>query len=112
LDEPHKTYGKHVDYCHLNNPFSEEKDDEESYLFEVLSEEEAYTIIVGDELTSLNNTQNSSEWPEWHHAMKEELQLLESMGTWKLEEKPPNVIPIGNIIRKRNKQGEIICYHA
>jgi hypothetical protein len=115
LEEPCKMHGKCINYHYLNDPYPDEEDDKESYLFEVLSEEEVYAIIAGDELTSLNDAQNSPEWPEWQHAIKEKLKLLESMGIWELEEKPPDAIPIGNkwvFIRKCNKQGEIIYYHA
>ena len=72
---------------------------------------ETYAIIAGDEHTTLTDARNSPEWPEWQTAMKEELTLLDPMGTWELVDAPAHAVPIPNkwtYIRKRNKQGEII----
>jgi len=92
IDELWKTHGICTNYCYLQNPFSEEEDDEETFL----SIEEIYIIIARDELTSLKDAKNSPEWPEWQKAMQEELDLLKEMGTWAQVQKPPNAVPISN----------------
>ena len=61
IDEPQRTHGIHTNYHHLNDPFSDEKDEENS----LLSIEEVYAIIAGDEPTSLKEARNSPEWLEW-----------------------------------------------
>jgi hypothetical protein len=78
-----------------------------------LMKDELYAIIAGDELTSLRDAKNSPDWPEWEQSMKEQLDLLNEMGTWKLVQKPPNAVAIPNkwtFIRKRDKAGEITQY--
>ena len=92
IDEPRRMRGIHTDYRHLNDPFSDEKDEENS----LLSMEEVYAIIARDELTSLKEAQNSPKWPEWEQAMQRELDLLKEMGTWELVQKPPDAVPIKN----------------
>ena len=69
-------HGMHANYWHLHDLFPEEDNDDGT----LLSIEEVYMIIAGDELTSLKEVQNSPEWPEWQQAMAEELELLEQMG--------------------------------
>ena len=100
-----------VDYRYLNNPFPDEEDDEAN----ITSEEQIFSIIPGDEYTSLKDAKNSPNWPEWEKAAQKELDQLTQMGTWKLVEKPPNAIPIANkwtFVRKRNKAGEIVRFKA
>jgi hypothetical protein len=92
VDEPRRTHGIRTDYCHLSDPYSDEKDVDNT----LLSIEEVYAIIAGDELTSLKDAKNSPEWPEWERAMQEELDLLKKMGTWELVPKPPDAVPIKN----------------
>ena len=67
-------------YKQLDDPFSEEEEDEETFLLT----DEAYAIIAGDELTSLQEAKVSPDWPEWDKAMSEQPDLLKEMGTWKL----------------------------
>ena len=100
-----------IDYRYLNNPFP----DEEEIEMNLSSEEQTYSIIPGDEYTSLKDAKNSPDWPEWEKAAKSELDQLTQMGTWRLVEKPPDAIPIANkwtFVRKRNKAGEIIRFKA
>ena len=88
-------------------------DEEEEDSF--FTSDEAYSIIVGDELTSLKEAKNSPDWPEWHGAMGEELRTLTGMGTWELVEKPPDAALIPNkwtFVKKRNKAGEIVRHKA
>jgi hypothetical protein len=65
-NEPQQTLGIHTDYQQLQNPFK--------YSNILEAEEEAYAMIAGDKLTSLNAAKGSQDWPEWHKAMKDELQ--------------------------------------
>ena len=58
--EPRKTRGIKNDYCYLNDPFPDEED--------ILTSEDQYAknaIIASNDLTSLTDTQNSPDWPEW-----------------------------------------------
>ena len=48
-----------VDYRYLNNPFPDEDDE-----INQTSEEQIYSIIPGDEYTSLKDAKNSPDWPE------------------------------------------------
>jgi len=57
----------------------------------------------------------SQEWLEWEEAIKTELDQLNCMGTWKLVEKPPGVIPIANkfvFTKKTDKDGKLQKYKA
>jgi len=57
----------------------------------------------------------SPEWSEWKRAIETELDQLNCMGTWKLVEKPPGVIPIANkfvFAKKRDKDGNLQKYKA
>jgi hypothetical protein len=93
INEPRKTRGIRTDYKRLQDPFTEEDEEDENTF---LSIEEVYAIIAGDEITGLNEARNSPEWPKWQQAMNEEMDLLNEMGTWELVQKPPNAIPIAN----------------
>ena len=57
INEPRKTCGIRTDYRHLHDPFPDEEEEEN-----FLTNEE---IIAGYELTSLKDTKDSLEWPEW-----------------------------------------------
>jgi Reverse transcriptase (RNA-dependent DNA polymerase)/gag-polypeptide of LTR copia-type/Integrase core domain/GAG-pre-integrase domain len=99
-----------MDYRYLNNPFPDEEDE-----INLTSDEQIYSIIPGDEYTSLKEARNSPDWPEWEKAIQSELAQLNQMGTWRLVEKPPNAIPIANkwtFVRKRNKAGEVVRFKA
>jgi len=74
-----------------------------------------FAIIAGDELTDLCDVKKSSDWPEWHKAMGEEIKLLTEMGTWEMVDKPPDAVPIPNkwvFLKKRNKEGIVTRYRA
>jgi hypothetical protein len=60
INEPQKTRGICTNYKLLHDPFPEEEEEET-----FLTMEEVYTIIAGNELTSLKEAKNSLEWPEW-----------------------------------------------
>jgi hypothetical protein len=92
---------------YLEDPF-DEGDDQTS-----LITEEIHTIIAGDKLNSLAEAKQSPDWPKWKEGMEEEIKMLNEKGTWKLVEKPPDVVPISNkwtFIRKRDKEGTITHY--
>ena len=46
--------------------------------------------------TSLREAKRSPDWPKWKQAIDTELDQLNQMGTWKLVDKPPGVVPITN----------------
>jgi len=77
----------------MNDPFS---DDEEDADEETLHTQYINATEVGGDVHSLTQAQESEEWPEWEKAIRIELNQLKDMGTWKLVEKPPDVIPITN----------------
>jgi len=56
----------------------------------------AETPLGNNDPKSLSRAKCSLEWPEWENAIGTELMQLHKMGTWQLEEKPPDVIPIMN----------------
>ena len=103
-------HGVHIDYKNLHDSFPDEEDKNNS-----LTMEEVYTIIARDELTSLEDTKNSPDWPEWEIAIQNKLDLLKEKGTWKLVDKLPDAIPIANkwvFIKKHDKEGQAIQYRA
>jgi len=80
------------DYWYLHNPFP----DEEEVGIACINKEEAYVVIPDDNCHSLCQAKGSEDWEEWEQAMHTELDQLHRMGTWKLVEKPPGVVPIAN----------------
>jgi hypothetical protein len=102
INEPQKTQGIHTNYQQLQDLFKYSN---------ILEAEEAYVIIAGDELTSVNEAKGSQDWPEWQKAMKDELQLLNEKGTWELVDKPPDAVLLPNkwtFIKKRDKEGKVV----
>ena len=51
VNEPQRTCGKRTNYRSLQDPFSDEEEDNKTFL----TIEEVYTIITGDELTTVNS---------------------------------------------------------
>ena len=49
-----------------------------------------------DEPKTLDAAKKSPEWPQWHKAVLEELETLNTMGTWELGDLPKGREPIGN----------------
>ena len=64
INAPWKTCGIRINYKNLHNPYPEEENEDN-----FLTMEEVYAIIAGDELTSLKDTKNSIDWPEWEIAI-------------------------------------------
>jgi hypothetical protein len=115
---PRKTRGIRVDYRYLNDPFL---DEEEAGIAVVREDafalkEQSYAAVPSDNCpTSLREAKQSEEWPEWKKAITAEIDQLKKMGTWKLVDKPPGVIPIANkfvFARKTDKDGNVIKYKA
>ncbi|GBE87159.1 hypothetical protein SCP_1004060 [Sparassis crispa] len=68
-----------------------------------------------DEPKTLSDAKRSLEWPKWEQAVQTELNQLQGMETWELVEPPEDRKPIGNkwvLVKKTNKEGEIIKYKA
>ncbi len=112
-DAPQRTRGKRVDYRHLNDPFSEDEDEDINVVADISNE--TFSVAANDGVASLKEARKSDEWPEWEKAIKAELTQLQKMGTWRLVKKPQNAIPIANkwvFAKKRNKQGQLTKYKA
>jgi hypothetical protein len=82
IDAPPRTRRKCVDYRRLQNPFAHEADEDEDY--DVA--QESYAIIAesspgGDEPKSLKQAMESPEREEWEHAVQNEMDQLQKMGT-------------------------------
>jgi len=95
-DSPCRTRGKHIDYRHLQDPFSDDKDSEEVVNAATAVCDETFSIAANNGKPTLKEARKSNEWPEWEKAIQAELAQLKKMGTWKLVPKPKNVIPIAN----------------
>jgi hypothetical protein len=114
-NSPRRTQGKHIDYRHLHDPFSDDEDEDEVVNAIAAVSDEAFSIAANDGEPTLKEAKKSAEWPEWEKAIKTELAQLKKMGTWKLVPKPKNAIPIANkwvFAKKRNKAGHITKYKA
>jgi hypothetical protein len=64
---------------------------------------------------TIEQAQNSTEWPHWNEAILAELNQLEAMGTWTMEDLPEGREAIGNrwtFVRKRDENGKIVRHKA
>jgi hypothetical protein len=105
--------GKQVDYHHLNNPFSDDEDEDINVVADISNK--VFLVTVNDSAASLKEARKSDEWLEWEKAIKAKLTQLQKMGIWQLVKKPANVILIANkwvFAKKRNKQGQLTKYKA
>jgi len=96
----------------MNDLFSDNEEDADE---ETLHTQYINAAEVGGDVHSLTQAQEFEEWPEWEKAIRIKLNQLKDMGTWKLVEKLPDVIPIANkwvFAKKRDKMGQIIKYKA
>ena len=106
-----RTRGVRVDYRYLNDPFP----DEIEAGIATVEKEEAFAVLPNEECRNLQQAKASPEWPEWEDAILSELTQLKQMGTWKLVDKPRNIIPISNkfvFTKKRDKDGNLLKYKA
>jgi len=112
MHEPRKMRGKQVDYKYLHDPFP----DEEEAGIVTVEKEEAFTVIPDEEnCHTLRKAKDSPEWPKWERAIHAKLEQLERMGTWKLVDKPPGIVPIANkfvFMKKKDKEGNLLKYKA
>ena len=112
-DTLQRTRGKWVDYHHLNNPFTNDEDEDTNVVADI--SDKTFSVSANDSAASLKEVRKSDEWPEWEKVIKAELAQLQKMGTWKLVRKPVTTIPITNkwvFAKKRNKQGQLTKYKA
>jgi hypothetical protein len=64
---------------------------------------------------TIEEAQKSAEWPNWNEAILAELNQLEAMGTWTMEDLPEGREAIGNrwvFVRKRDENGKVVSYKA
>ncbi len=106
-----------MDYCHLNNPFSnkEEEDDINAADTEAVNAAETEAMLSGDNPKSLDEAKKTSEWLEWEQAIKTELDQLKRTKTWMLVKRPVDAIPITNkwvFTKKYSKSGKLLKYKA
>jgi hypothetical protein len=115
LDALQKTCRKHIDYWYLNDPFPDEDGlrPDDLIMQSCIHTTNAMTHSEVNEPQSLREARGSSEWPEWEHAVKTELDQLREKGTWILIKKPADVTPITNrwvFTKKFNKDGDLLKY--
>jgi hypothetical protein len=110
-----RTQGKCIDYRHLHDPFSNDKDDKEIINATAAVCDETFSVVANDGEPTLKEVRQLDEWPEWEKTIKAELAQLKKMGTWRLIKKPKHAIHITNkwvFTKKRNKAGQLIKYKA
>ena len=110
--ESKRTRGVRIDYKKLSDPFSDEEDNREE---ETLFTQYINAAEIGGDIHSLKEAKQSDEWPEWKTAIQAEIDQLIQMGTWKLVDKPPDVVPIANkwvFAKKRDKSGQVTKFKA
>jgi hypothetical protein len=99
------TRRKRVDYRQLHDLFSNEEN---------MHANEITNLLEGNEdQPTLEQARCSLKWPKWEKAIQSELAQLQEKGTWRLVEKPKNVIPISNkwvLMKKHDKEGNVIKY--
>lgn len=85
-----KMHGIKKDYCHMNNLFSEDENEEQFFTTQ------AEALIGGSNPKSLREVKESPQWPEWESVIQRELDQLYKRGTWQLVEPPKDAIPLWN----------------
>jgi len=102
-----------VNYRHLNDPFSDEEDEDETYRAYSAT---IYQAVLGtDDPKTLHEARTFDDWPKWEKAIHVELDQLECFRTWKLVDCPSDAILIPNkwvFLKKYNKQGELTKHKA
>ena len=115
-ENPWRTRHKIVDYKQLDNLFSNMDDDDDSMIMiHLIINDETYFATCSDAPISLQEAKKSPDWLEWEKAIQDELNQFYDMGTWKLEKKPLDAIPITNkwlFVKKTNISGQIEKYKA
>jgi hypothetical protein len=102
-----------INYQHLNDPFPDEEEDNETYF---TSADLIYQATLGtDDPKTVQDAKSLDDWPEWEKAIKAELKQLEEFRTWTLVECPKGAIPLPNkwVFRKKyNRQGVLLKHKA
>ena len=93
---PRKTRGVKIDFKRLDNPFSDNEEDEDAMIAIQMIYDESYYAAANDAPLNLKEAKKSEDWDEWESGIRAELEQLEAMGTWELVPKPPGVVPIPN----------------
>src|SRR6267154_1237001 len=126
---PRRTKRKVIrqDYCQLNDPAIEWAylDHKSGYKEEIeLTQNEADIIMTAiakngsfdpTKLHMLREAKSSADWHKWEGAIDAELTQLNEMGTWELVDPPEDRKIIGNkwvLVKKTNKEGEVVKYKA
>jgi hypothetical protein len=102
-----------VNYRNLNDPFSDEDEDDETH--QLYAETVNHAILGTDDPSTVAEAKTFADWPEWKKAIEAELDQLTRFGTWKLVDCPDDAIPIPNkwvFLKKYNKQGELVKHKA
>ncbi|GBE89144.1 hypothetical protein SCP_1501500 [Sparassis crispa] len=118
--QPRRTRRKTVrhDYRLMHDPEADEdldNDPDKSNAELVYIAMSAHGNADADEPKTLSDAKRSLEWPKWEQAVQTELNQLQGMKTWELVEPPKDRKPVGNkwvLVKKTNKEGEIIKYKA
>ena len=121
------------DYARLNNPRAQPakpREQPELAQFAVSDENEpdlvnliySISLTAGDEKVNIDHVPKtlkeakaSPEWPEWEKGVQAEMDILNKMGTWKLEELPKDRETVGCkwvFLKKTDQQGNITRYKA
>ncbi|GBE79025.1 hypothetical protein SCP_0202220 [Sparassis crispa] len=118
--QPRRTRRKTVqhDYRLMHDPEADEdldNDSDKSNAELVYIAMSVHRNADADEPKTLSDAKRSLEWPKWEQAVQMELNQLQGMETWELVEPPEDRKPVGNkwvLVKKTNKEGEIIKYKA
>jgi len=119
-DEEWRTLQKwaKVDYKHLHEHgkwFSHETKNVDVDIADLIYNAFTETPLGGEDPKTLWKAKNSPEWPQWEKAIETELQQLEDMGVWKLEDETEDIILIGNkwvLTWKYDREENLIKYKA
>jgi len=72
-DSLRRTRGKHINYHHLYNPFSNNEDKDEIINTAAMVSDKSFSIAANDGKLTLKEARKLNEWPEWEKAIKAEL---------------------------------------
>ncbi len=60
-----------MDYHHLNDPFSDDENEDINVIADI--SDEVFSVTANDGVASLKEARKSDEWPEWEKAIKAKL---------------------------------------
>ena len=94
---PRKTRGVCLDYKRLDNPFSDEEDEDAAMIaIQIMITDESYATAINDGPANLKEAKRSHDWLKWENAIQVELEQHRTISTWSLVTKPRDAIPIAN----------------